>query len=113
MLDEVDQYFNEKTFIYNILEWVQRSRIKFGFIMISNMINFSANLESRLKSRLKFNSLVFAPYDYEKLIEIIYIKYPQTEEIFDEDSIIYLCKKVATMNSDVRILEKYYERLVR
>ena len=86
------------------LELLIKVVLVLGFIMISNMINFSANLEGRLKSRLKFNSLVFAPYDYEKLIEIIYIKYPKTEEIFDEDSIIYLCKKVAAMNSDVRIL---------
>ena len=68
ILDEVDQYFNEHVFMYNILEWLQRSKVKFGIVMISNMIDFSVNLEAKMRSRLKFNSIVFAPYNYSKLI---------------------------------------------
>lgn len=53
------------------------------------------------------------PYTYEKLLEIIEFKYPDTGEHFTTDAITYLCKKVASANSDVRLLEKLYESLMR
>lgn len=44
VLDEIDQLLGEKTFMYNITEWLQNSKIQWGLIMISNMIDFSVHL---------------------------------------------------------------------
>ena len=68
------------------------------------MIDFSVKLEGRAKSRLKFNSLIFIPYDHQKLMEILCYKYPNARQIFTPDALQLICKKVANTNSDVRLL---------
>lgn len=68
------------------------------------MVDFASNLENKSKSRLKFNSIIFAPYHYEELIEIVRYKYPESRFRFDDDAIIFLCKKIAGINSDVRLI---------
>jgi len=77
------------------------------------MVDFASNMESKSKSRIKFNSVIFAPYHYEELIQIVKHKYPDYEDKFNEDSIIFLAKKIASINSDVRLLEKYYNEALR
>lgn len=113
ILDEIDQCFSSKTFIYNILQWTQSSTFSFGSILISNMVDFSANVEKKSRSRIKFNSVIFAPYSYEELIEIVRFKYPDCYLKFENDAIVYLCKKVAGINSDVRLIQKYYTDSLR
>ncbi len=65
ILDEIDQCLSNKSFIYNILEWTQSSAFPFGSILISNMADFSANVENKSRSRIKFNAVIFAPYSYQ------------------------------------------------
>lgn len=72
------------------------------------MVDFSANIEKKCKSRIKFSSIIFSPYHYEDLIQIVNHKYIDTAYLFEKDAIIFLCKKIANINSDVRLLERYY-----
>jgi chromosomal replication initiation ATPase DnaA len=70
-------------------------------------------METKSKSRIKLNSSIFSPYDYKDLIEIVKHKYHASSHKFDANAIAFLCKKVANINSDVRLLEKYYSDCLR
>lgn len=74
------------------------------------MVNFSSNLERKSQSRIKFNSIIFTHYNFQELIEIVKHKFSNTIKKFDESAIIFLCKKVEGINSDVRLLERYYNK---
>ncbi len=44
VLDEIDQFIKDQSFLYNILEWVQLPNAKIILIMISNVIDLTLKL---------------------------------------------------------------------
>ena len=76
VLDEIDQFLSARNFIYNLLEWLGTGKVRLGVMMVSNMADLAVNLSSKLKSRLKFNTITFSPYRYEELMKILNHKYP-------------------------------------
>jgi hypothetical protein len=39
-------------------------------------------------------------------------KYPECAKIFEPKAIQFLCKKIVSINSDIRLLEKTYEDVI-
>lgn len=110
ILDEIDQFINDQKFLYNMLEWLWVGA-KLILVLISNVIDLTVKLDAKLQSRLKFETIIFKPYLYAQVEEIIYYKYPYIRTILQKDAVTFVAKKIANINSDIRLLEKIYARM--
>lgn len=84
---------------------------KLILVLISNVIDLTVKLDAKLQSRLKFETIIFKPYLYAQVEEIIYYKYPLIRTILQKDAVTFVAKKIANINSDIRLLEKIYARM--
>ena len=75
ILDEIDQFINDQNFMYNMLEWLTAGS-KLVLVLISNVIDLTLKLDGKLQSRMKFKTIIFEPYSYQQIEEIIRYKYP-------------------------------------
>ena len=66
ILDEIDQFINDQSFLYNILEWLTIGA-KLLLVFISNVIDLTIRLDSKIQSRLKFETIIFKPYNYHQI----------------------------------------------
>ena len=73
------------------------------------MIDLVTKLDNKLQSRLGFQTIIFKPYTYHQIETIIKYKYPQIG--IKDKTITFLAKKIANINSDIRLLEKLYGRI--
>ncbi len=110
ILDEIDQFINDQNFLYNMLEWLSIGS-KLILVFISNIIDLTLKLDSKLQSRLKYSTIIFKPYSYLEVQDIIFIKYPDIRTFVQKDAITFVAKKIANINSDIRLLEKMYARM--
>ena len=62
--------------MYNILEWNHQAKSKIIMIFISNMADLGAKLPQKHKSRMKLDSLIFKPYNYDEIRRIFLSKFP-------------------------------------
>ena len=112
VLDEVDQCFNDQSFVYNILQTLQIGA-KLVLIFISNVIDLTLKLDSsKLQSRLKFETIIFKPYSFQQIEEIIYYKYKGITRLLQKNGVTFIAKKIPNSNSDIRLLEKIYNKIV-
>jgi Cdc6-like AAA superfamily ATPase len=84
---------------------------KLILVLISNVIDLTVKLDAKLQSRLEFETIIFKPYLYVQVEEIIYYKYPFIRTILQKDAVTFVAKKIANINSDIRLLEKIYARM--
>lgn len=93
-----------------MLEWLSVGS-KLILVFISNIIDLTLKLDSKLQSRFKFQTIIFKPYSYLEVQDIIFIKYPDIRTFVQKDAITFVAKKIANINSDIRLLEKMYARM--
>ena len=108
VLDEVDQLINNRNaslLLYDLLRMTEVQQAYFGIIMISNLCEIIAMLDSRVKSSLASTTIEFQPYTPEQLKQILRerAKYAFFENSFDEDVINLAAAYAAKHNGDARI----------
>jgi len=94
-----------------MLDWLSLGG-KIILVLISNVIDLTVKLDSKLQSRLKFETVIFKPYSYKQIEDIINLKYPDIKYILQKDAVTFVAKKIANINSDIRLLEKICNRLI-
>ena len=95
------------------------SSSKLILVLISNVLDLKVKLDhkfdskshSKLASRMKFQTIMFNPYSHLQIREIIIYKYPGIRAMMFKDAITFIAKKIANVNSDIRLLEKIYTRI--
>lgn len=102
---------NEQNFLYNMLEWLNMGA-KLILVLISNVIDLTVKLDSKLQSRWKFETIIFQPYSHTQIESIIYHKYKDIRNLCKRDAIVYISKRIYNINSDIRTLDKIYNRIV-
>jgi origin recognition complex subunit 1 len=102
IIDEIDYLkTREEEVLYNIFEWTQKKRSNLIIIAISNTMDFPETLTQKLNSRIGNKRLPFKPYGSTQLEEILKQRVGPMN-IFEEQAIIYICKKLVQCSSDVR-----------
>jgi cell division control protein 6 len=74
VLDEADQLLHEKEaskLFYDLIRVVEYGKGRFGLIFISNLAEFVAMLDDRVKSSLAEQTIAFEPYSPQQLKEIL------------------------------------------
>jgi len=74
VLDEADQLLHEEEasrLFYDLLRVVESGKGRFGLIFISNLAEFAASLDQRVKSSLAEQTISFEPYSPMQLKEIL------------------------------------------
>ncbi len=108
VLDEVDQlmYGNEASkLFYDLLRVVEHEKARFGLVLISNDFSLSARLDSRVKSSLGQQSILFEPYSPQQLKDILRerAQYAFNANAIDAEAINVAAGHAAKLGGDARI----------
>jgi Cdc6-like AAA superfamily ATPase len=87
--------------LYNIFDWPYKKNSKWIVIAIANAMNLPEQVMSKISSRLGLSRLIFQPYTYNELEEIVNLRL-QELNVFDEDAIKFAARKVAAVSGDAR-----------
>lgn len=91
----------DQEIIYNFFDWPSSPHAKMIIVGIANTMNLPEKMNSKILSRCGTNRLVFKPYTSDQINEIILSRIGD-QEVFEKDSIDYLCKKISISSSDIR-----------
>lgn len=61
----------DQQIFYNLFEWVAHGTSKLGLIVIANTMDFPERLTGKINSRMGNHRLVFKPYNFNQIKEII------------------------------------------
>ncbi|MCD6478808.1 MAG: AAA family ATPase [Candidatus Diapherotrites archaeon] len=108
VLDEVDQLAGNNTaslLLYDLLRITEFQQAYIGIIMISNLCEIVAMLDSRVRSSLAGTTIEFQPYAPEQLKQILRerAKYAFFENALEADVINLAAAYAAKHNGDARI----------
>jgi origin recognition complex subunit 1 len=102
VLDEIDYLINKNQYLlYYIFNWTTYINSQLIVISLSNLLNISNHLRTKIISRMGQNKIMFKPYNKEQIRKIISYKGINLEK-FDEDALKLSSMKVAALNGDLR-----------
>ncbi|KAF0751006.1 origin recognition complex subunit 1 isoform X3, partial [Aphis craccivora] len=103
LVDEVDHICNRKQdVVYNILDWPSQTGSKVVVITIANTMDLPERvLRGCVTSRMGLTRLVFKPYTFQQLQEIIMNRLIGNST-FDPDAVQLVARKVAAISGDAR-----------
>ncbi|XP_015374093.1 PREDICTED: origin recognition complex subunit 1 [Diuraphis noxia] len=103
LVDEVDHICNRKQdVVYNILDWPSQIGSKVVVITIANTMDLPERvLRGCVTSRMGLTRLVFKPYTFQQLQEIIMNRLIGNSS-FDPDAVQLVARKVAAISGDAR-----------
>lgn len=118
VLDEVDHFFKNEQFTYNILEWINIHQSKIILILISNVIDFATKLNAKNLSRLKnTSSIIFSPNTAHEISQIILHTCPEIENYVQPGEskkfVNLMAIRVIQRNSDIREVKKLLNRIIK
>ncbi|XP_955167.1 origin recognition complex protein 1, putative [Theileria annulata] len=118
--DELDKYFNNNTtpcilivdeadyivtktqkVLFNLFDLPCKKNSKFILIIISNTMDLNYKMKSSIQSRLGFGSLVFKPYRYQQIIQVIESKLGKHSPI-DPVALQLCARRVTNYSGDMR-----------
>jgi len=104
VLDEIDKVRNLDDLLYNLTRIRIEGGAKLSIIGISNDLKYMEYLDSRVRSSLGRNSILFPPYNAEELIQILQERAREgiKEGVLDEDVIPYCSALAAQRDGDAR-----------
>ena len=104
VLDEIDKVRNLDDLLYNLTRIRIEGGAKLSIIGISNNLKYMEYLDSRVRSSLGRNSILFPPYNAEELIQILQERAREgiKEGVLDEDVIPYCSALAAQRDGDAR-----------
>ncbi len=108
VLDEVDQlmYADEASkLFYDLLRVVEFEKARFGIVLISNDFSFSSKLDSRVKSSLAHQTILFEPYNPQQLKDILRerAQYAFFDSAIEKETINVAAAHAAKLGGDARI----------
>lgn len=107
LLDEID-YLVTKTqsVFYNFFDWPTHNQSRRLIVLgVSNTLNLAETLHTRVQSRIGSRRCIFKAYDDKQIGNILRAKLLQASPgytVFDEDAIVYVSKKTASLSGDIR-----------
>lgn len=102
LIDELDMLCTKKQdVLYNIFDWPYKKNSKWIVIAIANAMNLPEQVMSKISSRLGLSRLIFQPYTYSELEEIVTLRLEELN-VFDMDAITFAARKVAAVSGDAR-----------
>lgn len=108
ILDEVDQLANANEaskLFYDLLRIVEHEKQRLGLVLISNDFSFSSKLDSRVKSSLAHQTILFEPYEPRQLKDILKerAQYAFHSTALGNESINVAAAHAAKLGGDARI----------
>ncbi len=103
LVDELDMLWNRKqTVLYNLFDWPTRPNARLVVLAIANTMDLPEKMMmNRVTSRLGLTRLQFSPYTHAQLQEIVATRLAGLN-VFDEDAVLLVARKVASMSGDAR-----------
>lgn len=103
LLDELDYLCNKRQdVIYNLLEWTTKQHSRLVILTIANTMDLpERTLKGKITSRMGLTRLVFQPYTYHQLQEIVMNRLGNNEK-FHPDAVQLVARKVAAVSGDAR-----------
>ncbi|XP_073995190.1 origin recognition complex subunit 1-like isoform X2 [Rhodnius prolixus] len=103
LLDELDYLCNKRQdVIYNLLEWTTKHHSRLVILTIANTMDLpERTLKGKITSRMGLTRLVFQPYTYQQLQEIVMNRLGKNEK-FHADAVQLVARKVAAVSGDAR-----------
>ncbi|KAF6204093.1 hypothetical protein GE061_002433 [Apolygus lucorum] len=103
LVDELDYLCNRRQdVIYNILDWTTKRYSKFIVLTIANTMDLpERTLKGKVTSRMGLTRLVFQPYTYQQLEEIVLNRLDGCKA-FHADAVQLVARKVAAVSGDAR-----------
>jgi Cdc6-like AAA superfamily ATPase len=102
IIDEIDFLkTRDEEVLYSIFEWTQKKKSQLIIISISNTLDFPETLTGKVASRMGRKTIGFKPYTSLQ-IEKILIERVGKFDVFHEQALSYICKKIAQCSSDIR-----------
>ena len=104
VLDEIDKVRNLDDLLYNLTRIRIEKGAKLSIIGISNNLKYMEYLDSRVRSSLGRNRILFPPYNAEELMKILQERAREgiKEGVLDEDVIPYCSALAAQRDGDAR-----------
>jgi Cdc6-like AAA superfamily ATPase len=88
--------------LYNLFDWPYKKNSKWIVIAIANAMNLPEQvMMNKISSRLGLSRLIFQPYTYAELQEIVTQRLSELS-VFEREAIIYAARKVAAVSGDAR-----------
>jgi cell division control protein 6 len=108
VLDEVDQLMHAgeaSRLFYDLLRVVEHGQANLGLVLISNDFSFSARLDSRVKSSLAHQTVLFEPYTPQQLKDILRDRagYAFSPNALSTDAVNVAAGHAAKLGGDARI----------
>lgn len=101
-MDELDYLMNkDQSVLYNLFEWPQRKNANLIVISVANTLDLPETFMARISSRIGNTRLVFTPYTSSEIRTIINQRV-NNAQIFDNQALEFISKKVAMISSDIR-----------
>lgn len=102
IVDEVDYIVTKRQkVLFTIFDWPQRQTSKLIVVIVSNTMDLPSKMKASCVSRLAFGSLVFHPYRYQQILDVIKAKMG-AESTIDEVSLQLCARRVTNYNGDMR-----------
>lgn len=102
VIDEIDFLkTRDEEVLYSIFEWTQKKKSRLIIISISNTLDFPETLSGKVASRMGRKTIGFRTYTSQQ-IEKILLERVGKLDVFQDQALSYICKKIAQCSSDIR-----------
>jgi origin recognition complex subunit 1 len=107
LLDEIDYLLTKtQSVLYHFFDWPRRAcHNRLIVIGVSNTVNLPERLQSKVQSRIGSCRCSFKAYNSKEIVAILESKIQQAsphQKVFDNDAILFVSKKTASMSGDIR-----------
>ncbi|XP_074598494.1 origin recognition complex subunit 1 [Brevipalpus obovatus] len=113
IIDEIDSlYTSKQDILYHIYDWPNKPSSRVLVIGIANTHDHPERMDKRVRSRAGSDRIIFNPYDHKQLKEIALSRIGNHAQLFEDKSIEWIARKVASISGDARRLLDILRRAV-
>jgi len=102
LIDELDALVTKKqNLLYNLFDWPCHQNSKLLVIAIANTMDLPERFQSKIKSRIGDNRLVYEPYNLDQIKEIL-LSRTKDSPLFEHNALELVARKVSNYSGDIR-----------
>ena len=102
LVDELDALITKKqNLLYNLFDWPSNKNSGLIILAIANTMDLPERFLIKIKSRIGESRLVYKPYNQQQVETIISYRL-DGNEMFENDAIKFVAKKVSSLSGDIR-----------